>query len=281
MNTSKTELTAVTEHTATWPCSGKREGRTAVSSTSGLSTRFVGCRWRKQNGPSHKLPADNTGQFLHSKCMARQFHLTMLHRLRRLHTLTAISNSQTAGLSQRQSAFACRSSRTEANGEKVIRSSESNPDPSSTTTNYYGTTVCTCPTQNLDTFYLRLCTSVLIATVCPLYTVPERTQSAPTWPRCYSCRVRDTIDSTAGQIHSSPACINRSILTNSSELHLLMTQLYVVLCCVVDNTTRHNTTHNTADVPPSEYVYTLFDDDTIQFTERTGHIRALCVCPDN
>jgi len=110
MNTSKTELTAVTE----------REGRTAGFWTSGLRMRFVECHCRKQNGPSHNLPADNTGQFLHSKCIARQFHLTMLYRLRRLHTLPAMSNSQTAGLSQWQSAFACKFSRTAPNRTLIL-----------------------------------------------------------------------------------------------------------------------------------------------------------------
>jgi len=111
--------------------------------------------------------------------------------------------------------------------------------------------------QNLDTLYFGL---VLLhsfqQSVSPLYlyTVPERIQSLrPPGHAATAVVLRVTIKSIAIQINSSPlhalACISRPILTNSSELHLLMTHLYVVVCC-----SQHTTFQQFAIIPSSNSV---------------------------
>lgn len=193
----------------------------AGSWTSGLRTRCVECHWRKQNGPSHKLPADNNGQFLHSKCIARQFHLAMLYRLRRYipwqRLVTAKQQISHSGRRRLPATVADWRETEKSNSKLRI-------EPRSCQYHYQLLRYNSLHMYDAEPryIYLGLCTSVLISTDCPLYTVPERTQSVH--PSDHADR--DTIKSTATHAHSSPLYKFLGT-TPSDDTH----PFHVVVCC--------------------------------------------------
>jgi hypothetical protein len=107
MNTSKTELTALKVHVATsrWSDTTREQNSRYLNFRSEKEICGVALTETKRNVT--QVAADSTGKYLHSKGIARQVHLTTLYRLRKLHTLTAISNGQTAGLPIKAAVSVC------------------------------------------------------------------------------------------------------------------------------------------------------------------------------